>query len=372
MRALCTLLCAGLVTTVGLAATAKAAPAAGGELMYLGVWPHMIDVVDATKEKIVDKINLPTDIARTLVLSADKKTLYGLTVADNNVIVIDLPSRKVTESFGINAGGTNYRMSGFTVDPTGKYLYGIAEPITKKIDHYEIASPQFVTIDLAAKKITRTVDYPKEDLPFVGYRSTMKVSLDGRLLYLFRDSVEVFNTSDFKLSKKIDLSKPTDPSTENLSLSLIDDPNETPGMLTGIFNTSDPYVHRDVFGIASFDLSKQTFDMTPIGPATAGLQPLMMTPDHKLGYTVAVSGTHGDRVTEFWVFDMNTRKILEKKDFVGRTRLNFGMSADGTKLMIYNAGFQIEFYDAKTLALRSTLDLEGDTTSNLIVMPLKD
>ena len=48
------------------------------------------------------------------------------------------------------------------------------------------------------------------------------------------------------------------------------------------------------------------------------------------------------------------------------------MTADGCKLMIYNAGFEIELYDAKTLELLHTIDLEGDTTSNLIVMPLKE
>ena len=47
------------------------------------------------------------------------------------------------------------------------------------------------------------------------------------------------------------------------------------------------------------------------------------------------------------------------------------MTADGSKLMIYNAGFEIELYDAKTLELLHTINLEGDTTSNLIVMPLK-
>jgi hypothetical protein len=68
---------------------------------------------------------------------------------------------------------------------------------------------------------------------------------------------------------------------------------------------------------------------------------------------------------------MKTKKIINRRQFLGRTRLNFGMTADGSKLMIYNAGFQIEFYDAKTLELLSTINLEGDTTSNLIVMPLK-
>ena len=47
------------------------------------------------------------------------------------------------------------------------------------------------------------------------------------------------------------------------------------------------------------------------------------------------------------------------------------MTADGSKLMIYNAGFEIELYDAKTLELQHTINLEGDTTSNLVVMPLK-
>jgi hypothetical protein len=68
---------------------------------------------------------------------------------------------------------------------------------------------------------------------------------------------------------------------------------------------------------------------------------------------------------------MKTKKIINRRQFLGRTRLNFGMTADGSKLMIYNAGFQIELYDAKTLELLSTINLEGDTTSNLIVMPLK-
>ena len=38
--------------------------------------------------------------------------------------------------------------------------------------------------------------------------------------------------------------------------------------------------------------------------------------------------------------------------------------------MIYNAGFEIELYDAKSLELLKTINLEGDTTSNLMVMPL--
>jgi DNA-binding beta-propeller fold protein YncE len=345
--------------------TSSAAP----QLMYLGVWPHTVLVMDAMQGKIIDKINLPTDIARVLVLSPDKTMLYGSTVRDNAIVSINLATRKVTDSFLLNTADTNYRLSGLAIDPTGKELYSVATPIIKKIDHYDVQTPEFVRIDLAARKITQMVPFPKDETAPNAYRRSMKVSPDGKLLYLFGEKIQVFNTSDFKPVKTIELAKTTDPSTDQLSLSPTNDPNESVGKLTGIFETSDPYVHRRIFGIADVDLSNMSYDLTPVGPADASMQPMMLTPDKKLGYTVAVFGTHGDRITEFWVFDMATKKIINRKQFLGRTRLNFGMSADGTKLMIYNAGFQIELYDAKTLELEKTIDLEGDTTSNLIVMP---
>ncbi len=369
MRAAFAVAFLSLSSAVSFAAS-PASTSPGAPLMYLGVWPHTILVMDSAQGKIIDKINLPTDIARVLVLSPDKKMLYGSTVRDNNIVSIDLATRKATDSFPLNSADTNYRLSGLAIDPTGKELYSVATPIVKKIDHYEVQTPEFVRIDLAARKITQMVPFPKDETAPNAYRRSMKVSPDGKLLYLFGDKIQVFNTTDFKPVKTIELAKTTDPSTDQLSLSPTNDPNEPAGKLTGLFETSDPYVHRRIFGIADVDLANMSYELTPVGPADANMQPMMLTPDKKLGYTVAVFGTHGDRITEFWVFDMATKKIISRKQFLGRTRLNFGMTADGTKLMIYNAGFQIELYDAKTLELLKTIDLEGDTTSNLIVMPL--
>src|ERR1700742_3477339 len=70
-----------IFTFVGLslwAANSLASPASS-QLMYLGVWPHTVLVMDSAQGKIVDKIDLPTDIVRTLVLSPDEKTLYAST-----------------------------------------------------------------------------------------------------------------------------------------------------------------------------------------------------------------------------------------------------------------------------------------------------
>jgi len=369
LRAAFAFLCLSLVSAAS--PVASAAPAnAGAQLMYLGVWPHTVLVMDAAQGKIVDKINLPTDIARTLVLSPDRSKLYASTVKDNSIVTIDLATRKVTDSFPISAGNTNYRLGGLAIDPSGKMLYSIVTPIVKQIDHYDVNPPEFVTIDLTARKITRTVPFPKDEPVPNSYRRSIKVSPDGKLLYLFGENIQVYNTTDFKPVKTIELSKTTDPATDGLSLSPIEDPNEPIGKVTGIFETSDPYVHRRIFGIAEVDLANMSYDLTPVGPADANMLPMMTTPDRKLGYTVAIHGTHGDRVTEFWVFDMATKKVINRRQFLGRTRLNFGMTADGSKLMIYNAGFEIELYDAKSLELLKTINLEGDTTSNLVVMPL--
>ena len=369
MRAAFALLCLSFVSALSPAASAGTVNT-GTQLMYLGVWPHTVLVMDAAQGKIVDKINLPTDIARTLVLSPDRTKLYASTVKDNSIVTIDLATRKATDSFPLSVGNTNYRLAGLAIDPSGKMLYSIVTPIVKQIDHFDVNPPEFVTIDLAARKITRTVPFPKDEPVPNSYRRSIKVSPDGKLLYLFGENIQVYSTSDFKPVKTIELSKTTDPTTDGLSLSPIEDPNESIGKVTGIFETSDPYVHRRIFGIAEVDLASMSYDLTPVGPAEANMLPMMTTPDRKLGYTVAIHGTHGDRVTEFWVFDMATKKIINRRQFLGRTRLNFGMTADGTKLMIYNAGFEIELYDAKSLELLKTINLEGDTTSNLVVMPL--
>uniref|UniRef100_A0A372IJ89 YncE family protein n=1 Tax=Paracidobacterium acidisoli TaxID=2303751 RepID=A0A372IJ89_9BACT len=344
-------------------ATAKPA------ILYLATWPHKIDVIDLNQEKVVGQINLTTDIARQLVLSPDHKKLYASTLADNSIVTIDLATRRVTDSFSLDGGNEKNRLSGLTIDPTGRYLYAVDTLITKQIDHFDIGSPKFIVIDLSAKQITRSVDMPKDD-DVPGYRSSMKLSPDGKYLYLFRDGIQVFDASTFRLVKKIDLRQPPVPDMLNLSLNLVDDPNEDPNTVTGFFNSSDPYVHREIFGVAQIDLKNLTFDLTPVGPVTTtSMSPLMLSPDHKLGYTAVVNGEQGNRITEFWVIDMATRQVIAKKQFVGRTRFNFGLSADGKKLLIYNAGYQVEVYDAKTLEMTSDIDLEGDTTSNLIVMP---
>jgi hypothetical protein len=356
------------------------APASAGDggqqLLYLATWPHQIVVFDAAQEKIIDHINLDTDIAGQLVLSADKKKLYASTINDNAIVTVDLASRKVVSSFSLNSGGRNVRLLGLAADPTGKYLYSVTSTVIKQIDHYDVEPAKLVVIDIDNHKISRSMEFPKDESLVGFWRIQMKFSPDAKYFYMFLGNVLVFDTGSLQLVKKIDLADPHVPGVSNVIFNPVEeeaaeDPNEEPGKLTDVFISSDPYVHRAVFGIAKIDLATLSFDFTPVAPATTlSMTPLLLTPDRKFGYTIAINGTPGNRRCEFWAFDMKTRKIINKRDFEGRNRFSAGLSADGTKILIYGAGYEVDVYDAKTFTLRNNVVLPGDMTSNIIVMPL--
>lgn len=360
------------VASLAVLLTAKSGRAAdtSSQLIFFGTWPHQVVVFDSAQEKIVDNIDLKTDVPRTLILSPDKKKIYASTLNDNAIVTIDVATRKVLSSFTLNRGNQNVRLIGLAIDPTGNYLYAIATIISKNIDHYDVDPPKFIVIDLVAKRITRTAAFPSDE-GTLGFRITIKLSPDGKLLYLFRENILAFDTSEFKLVKKIDLAKPQVPDMENLSVNLLDDLNELPGKITSVFNTADMIIHRRVFGIGTVDLSNLSFDFTPIAPApgTGTMTPLFLTPDRKTGYTVSITGDPGNRRCEFWAFDIPSRKLIRSREFDGRTRFSFGLSADGTKLLIYGAGYQITVYDAATFEQRSDVDVPGDMTTNFVVLP---
>ena len=368
---LCFLLLGLLADRAGSANTGD-----GQQLIYLSTWPHQILVFDAVQEKIVDRIGLNTDISQLLVLSADKKKLYASTVKDNSIVTIDLATRKVLSSFPLDSGNRNIRLLGLAADPSGKYLFSVGSGITKQVDHYEIEPTQLLLIDLEGRKIIRSVDFPKDESLVGFWRIQMKFSPDGKYFYMFLGNILVFDSNTLRLVKKIDLADPHVPGIANVIFNPVEeepaeDPNEEPGKLTNVFLSSDPFVHRTVFGIAKIDLATLSFDFTPVAPATTlSMTPLLLTPDHSIGYTVAINGSPGNRRCEFWAFDMKTRKLINKKEFEGRNRFSFGLSADGKKIFIYGAGYEISVYDAKTFEFRNNVVLPGDMTSNIIVMPL--
>lgn len=341
--------------------------AADPTLLYVGGWPKDLIVIDEAKMAVVDHIKLQTDVARSLWLTGDKKKLIAATVRDSGIETIDLATRKVVDSFSLGTATKKVRLGGGALDPTDRFLYLSITGAEKKIDRWEVDKPKFAVVDLVEKKITRSVEIPKEAASFGG-RGQLKVSPDGKSLWAFRDNIYIFDTTDFKLVETIELARPTFPGMESIFLSPADDPHDTPGMMTAIFNSSDPVVHKRMWGIAHINLNTRKIDFTPVGPAVQGMAGLRLSPDRKTGYSVTIAGEHGDRLTEFVVIDMTAPKIVKRAIFAGRTRFTLGLTTDGTRLIIYGAGNTIEMYDAKTLQLVKDLDVAADMTSPLVAV----
>jgi DNA-binding beta-propeller fold protein YncE len=348
---------------LGLAAVLAvlSASAAQAGIIYLGGYPDQLVLFDEATGTVKQKVTLDTGLPVSLQLSNNKKTLYVTTITTSGIEVLDIASGRVTNKFSLNTPTTRYRFYGGVADAAGRYFYTIAERIDKEIDRYKISKPQYVVVDLQQKKIVRTADIEPQDASF-NYRMGSMLSEDGKSLYLFRDKILILNTADMKVAERLDLAKPDFGGMENVNFGGGVENIRSTREFVSLFNASDPYIHNKVFGIARLDLSTRRFSFTPIGPAPASMAGLQVTPDGKEGYTVVTNGTLGNKRCEFWRFDLTTNKVLAKQEFECRSRFQFGMSGDGKKLYIYGASFNIEVYDAKTLAMEKDWDLGNDAT----------
>src|SRR5215471_16485288 len=339
------------------------AGAAHAGTLFLGAYPDAVIVFDEAKGKIVDRIHLETGLPTSLRLSHDKKKIFVTTNDHAGVEVIDVATHKVLNHFVLDNGNKRYRFNGGAPDPEGKLLYGMTTEITKQIDRYEIGKPKYTVIDLEQQKIARTVDLaPEDERAGGGVRGGFQVSPDGKFLYQFRDAVVIMNTSDFKVVDRIELSKPDLPGIETISFGGQLDSIAEPGKYVSVFNSTDPIVHARLFGIGRFDLDTRKMDFTAIGPAPQGMSGLHVAPDKKSAYTIISNGMHGNKRCEMWAFDLGNNHLTKTVEVPCRTRFSFGMSADGKKLYIYGAGFEIEVFDAATLKYERTWDLNNDTT----------
>lgn len=347
---------------VSLVATACMAAPVAASTLFLGGYPDKLLFFDEATGTTTGRIQLDTGLPISLRLSNDKKSLYITTLTTGGIEVMDVASRRIVNKFSLNTGTTRYRFTGGVPDPTGRYFYTVAAKMEKGIDRWETGKPQYIVVDLKARKIVRTADLePQDDLPNY-YRGAYMLSQDGKSFYLFRDKVVVVDTATLKAVDRFDLSKSDVTGMENVNFGGGVETIQSPREFVSLFNAADPYIHNKVFGVARLDLATRQFSFTPIGPAPASMAGLEVTPDGKEGYTVVTNGTLGNKRCEFWRFDLTTNKVIAKSEFECRSRFQFGMSASGEKLYIYGASFDIEVYDAKTLKHEKTWDLGNDAT----------
>lgn len=353
---------AALLATLPLAAQAGS--------LVMGTYPDKLLIVDEATGKVTSRVPLASGLPTSLRYTNDKKKIFVTTITTSGIEVLDPVTKKVVTQFSLNTPMTKYRFTGGVPDPSGKLYYTIAMKIDKLADRYSLSKWQYVTIDMAQKKVVKALDIPEEDAQLGASRGNFQISDDGKYLYNFRDKVIILDAATLKTVERIDLAKPDATGFEQVSfgggVELLRNNSE----YVSLFVASDPYLHNKQFGLGRFQLASKTFDFKPIGPAPFSMAGLQITPDGKDGYTVTTQGMTGNKRCEFWHFNLANNSLVDKAEFPCRSRFQFGMSSDGKKLYVYGASYDIEVYDAKTLKWEKTWDLQADATmAGLVYAP---
>src|SRR5688572_23779215 len=300
--------------TVGAQKPARfgVAMSGGDHLMYIGTYAGNIQIFDERTEALVGDIKLKTGIPRSLTLSQSRKKFYVLDSTLEKIEIVDIPSRQTLSTFTLSEGNTKVRIRGLQVDPLERFLILLTRSATKLIDRWEIGDISLQLYDLAQKKITRTIPWPRgEEREGVNIR----FSPDGKLLYFFGDDVLILETQNFTEVDTWALSRPLESGMGRINFGSIDDFNEDPGFFTGLFTVQDPVHGRRIMGLGRVNLVAKSIDFTPIGPAE-GLR-FALAPDRKRGYALLEQIGR----FEFWAFDIEQRRLLNRTAFDGRPRM---------------------------------------------------
>lgn len=327
--------------------------------IYLGGRPGRIFVIDEATEKVVDEIHCKTGTPSDLQLSEDRKRFYLVNVEFEDVEIVDIASRKVIDTFRLSEGKKKIRVFGYAADPLNRFMILLTKSSEKMPDRFELGPPTLLQYDLKEHKVVRTIPWPKgEEREF----SYLRFSPDGKLLYLFGDDIVAFDTTEFKQVDKWELSRPIEAGFGRINFGAMDDLNDEPGFLTGVFNVKDEVNNRDIMGIARVNLEQKNVDFYALGP-TARLN-FALAPGRKWGY-----GLHSEiGKYEFWSFDLANRRLGKRVEFSGRPRMSLKTSSNGQVLYIYSAGNTIDLYDTATFKYLRTITLDADMTTNLYVM----
>ena len=168
---------------------------------------------------------------------------------------------------------------------------------------------------------------------------------------------------------RIDLAKPDFPGIGNIGPgSAFDISRRTRAIASRCSTPPTPSSHRRVFRhrplrpeFPRVRLSHRSARPRPAWPGCRS-RPTGKTALHH------VISTASTAIKPLRILAFDLTRIRARRPEFRRSRFSFGMSANGKKLYIYGAGFEIEVYDAVTLKLERTLDLHNDVTMGGVIV----
>ena len=234
------------------------------------------------------------------------------------------------------------------VDPLERFMILLTRSATKLVDRWEISDVALELYDLREKKITRTIPWPGGE---VRENVNIRFSPDGKLLYFFGDDILIVETEKFTEVDTWALSRPIEQGLGRVSFGAVDDVNDDPGFFTGLFSVQDPVQNRRIMGIGRVNLVGKSVEFHPVGPAEG--VGFAMAPDRKRGYGLLQQiGRY-----EFWTFDLEQKKLLNRTMFDGRPRMALRVSSNGRLLYVFQAGATIDVYEASTFKYLRTIEM---------------
>ena len=331
--------------------------------IFVGVYPAGVAVLDEATGQIQGQIPLKNGLAGSITLSTDRTKLIVVNSKTEGIEVIDIKSRQVVDTFKLSEGNRTVRLRrNPAVHPDGVRLFSVIVASVKQADRFTMEKPQIVTIDLRQKKITKSLELPRE---YSG-NGLMRVSPDGKtLFFIFRD-ILMIDIDSFKIVDKIDLrDRPMIPGTGYLDLGASYETFDQPGKLYFLFTSADPATNQKIQGIAQLNLANRSFDYFETNPEVA-LSGFAVSPDGKRAYGVRADA----RFNEFYVYDLEGKRLIKRLEYPGRSRTTLSISSDGKNLYLAGAGNTIDYVDTETLTpVGKHIDLPGDVTSSLFVFP---
>jgi hypothetical protein len=335
---------------------------AGTGTLYVGTYAGTILMIDEATEKVAGEIKLKTGIPRSLSLSEDRTKFLVLDSTYQQIELVDIASKRSVDTFTLSEPNTRVRIRGVALDPLARFVILLTRTATKLVDRWEIGPSTMLQYDLQAKKVLRTIPWPKgEEREFMNVR----FSPDGKLMYFFGDDVLIYETTDFKEIDTWEISKPVEFGTGRLDFGSTDDFNEERGFFTGIFYMQDPVQKRRLMGIGRVNLAAKEIEFFTLGPMPQSRVSFALAPDRRKAYGLMQDiGRY-----EFWTFDLPAKKVQSRLEFAGRPRMDVSVSSNGKLLYVWNAGNTIDLYEAATYKYLRTITLAADTTTRMFVMP---
>lgn len=338
------------------------AQSGGNGTIYYGNYGRSILVIDERTMRVIDTIPVSVGIPLIQGISEDRKRFYVTEPRREQVEIIDITSKRQIDRFTLSEGNKRVMLRGFSIDPLERFAIMVIRPTTKELDRFVIGKPALVKFDLASKRVTDTIPWP-EGRERDGAR--ILFSPDGKLMYFFSDEILIFDTATLKQVDKWPYASALDAGMGSFGFGFPRDFYDEPGFYTGTFRFTDPVNRRSMMGVARVNLVERTVDYYTLGPsAPVGFT---LSPDRRRAY-----GLHeevGDY--EFWSFDLEHRRVLDKIPFDGRPRMRLSVSSNGRLLYIAGAGQTIDIHDAETFRLIRTVQVGADVTSMIHIPPAR-